>query len=101
DLGYEWNDAAWMEGRHARNAFDAPVSIYEVHLGSWRRSPDEHNRPLGYREIAVPLAEYARKMNFTHVELLPVMEHPFYGSWGSQVNRLFAPTNRSRRPAAL
>ncbi|HEY6140270.1 MAG TPA: 1,4-alpha-glucan branching protein GlgB [Thermoanaerobaculia bacterium] len=98
DLDYEWNDAEWMTGRHAHNAFDAPVSIYEVHLGSWRRNPDEHNRPLGYREIAVPLAEYARKMNFTHVELLPVMEHPFYGSWGYQVTGFFAPTSRYGTP---
>jgi 1,4-alpha-glucan branching enzyme len=96
DLGYEWHDAEWMEGRHARNAFDAPISIYEVHLGSWRR--DENNRPLSFREIAAPLAEYARKMNFTHVELLPVMEHPFYGSWGYQVTGFFAPTSRYGTP---
>ncbi|HKS23402.1 MAG TPA: 1,4-alpha-glucan branching protein GlgB [Thermoanaerobaculia bacterium] len=98
DLDYEWNDAEWMEGRHARNSFEAPFSIYEVHLGSWRRNPDEHNRPLGYREIAAPLAEYARKMNFTHVELLPIMEHPFYGSWGYQVTGFFAPTSRYGTP---
>jgi 1,4-alpha-glucan branching enzyme len=98
DLDYEWHDAEWMEGRHARNAFDAPISIYEVHLGSWRRNADEHNRPLSYREIAAPLAEYARKMNFTHVELLPIMEHPFYGSWGYQVTGFFAPTSRYGTP---
>ena len=98
DLDYEWNDAEWMDGRHARNSFESPFSIYEVHLGSWRRNPDEHNRPLGYREIAVPLAEYARKMNFTHVELLPIMEHPFYGSWGYQCTGFFAPTSRYGTP---
>ena len=96
DLGYEWQDEEWMRTRHARNAFDAPISIYEVHLGSWRR--DENNRPLSYREMAEPLAEYVRKMNFTHVELLPVMEHPFYGSWGYQVTGFFAPTSRYGTP---
>jgi 1,4-alpha-glucan branching enzyme len=96
DLGYEWQDQEWMRTRHARNAFDAPISIYEVHLGSWRR--DENNRPLSYREMAEPLAEYVRKMNFTHVELLPVMEHPFYGSWGYQVTGFFAPTSRYGTP---
>ena len=96
DLGYEWQDEEWMRVRHARNDFDAPISIYEVHLGSWRR--DENNRPLSYREMAEPLAEYVRKMNFTHVELLPVMEHPFYGSWGYQVTGFFAPTSRYGTP---
>jgi 1,4-alpha-glucan branching enzyme len=97
DLDYEWNDDEWMRTRQARNAFDAPISIYEVHLGSWRRNPDD-NRPLGYREIAGPLAEYVRKMNFTHVELLPIMEHPFYGSWGYQCTGFFAPTSRYGTP---
>ena len=96
DLDYEWHDDEWMRTRHARNAFDAPISIYEVHLGSWRR--DEHNRALSYREMAEPLAEYVRKMNFTHVELLPVMEHPFYGSWGYQVTGFFSPTSRYGTP---
>src|SRR5207248_6798246 len=76
DLEYEWRDEEWMAARGARNAADAPISIYEVHLGSWRRNPDDNNRPLSYREVAGPLAEYVRKMNFTHVELLPIMEHP-------------------------
>jgi 1,4-alpha-glucan branching enzyme len=97
DLDYQWSDADWMRERAARNAFTAPMSIYEVHLGSWRR-PIEENRPLSYREIAGPLAEYARKMNFTHVELLPVMEHPFYGSWGYQCTGYFAPTSRYGTP---
>jgi 1,4-alpha-glucan branching enzyme len=97
DLDYEWNDADWMSGRAGRNALTAPMSIYEVHLGSWRRPLDE-NRPLSYREIAEPLAEYARKMNYTHVELMPVMEHPFYGSWGYQCTGFFAPTSRYGTP---
>src|SRR5436190_10814389 len=97
DLDYQWNDAEWMRTRAPRNSFTAPMSIYEVHLGSWRR-PIEENRPLSYREIAGPLAEYARKMNFTHVELLPVMEHPFYGSWGYQCTGFFAPTSRYGTP---
>jgi 1,4-alpha-glucan branching enzyme len=101
DLEYEWRDEEWMRTRHARNAADAPVSIYEVHLGSWRRVAEENNRHLGYREIAGPLAEYARKMNFTHVELLPIMEHPFYGSWGYQVTGFFAPTSRYGTPQDL
>src|ERR1043165_8486402 len=98
DLDYEWHDDEWMRERHARNAFEAPISIYEVHLGSWRRNPDDNNRPLSYREIAGPLAEYVRKMNFTHVELLPIMEHPFYGSWGYQCTGFFAPTSRYGTP---
>jgi 1,4-alpha-glucan branching enzyme len=98
DLDYEWHDGEWMAARGARNAFDAPISIYEVHLGSWRRNPDDNNRPLSYRELAGPLAEYVRKLNFTHVELLPVMEHPFYGSWGYQCTGFFAPTSRYGTP---
>src|SRR5437763_1074553 len=101
DLDYEWNDGEWMRHRIQRNAFTAPMSIYEVHLGSWRRMPDEGNRPLTYREMAGPLAEYVRKMNFTHVELLPVMEHPFYGSWGYQCTGYFAATSRYGTPQDL
>jgi 1,4-alpha-glucan branching enzyme len=92
DLEYEWQDGEWMAGRAERNAFTAPMSIYEVHLGSWRRG--EANRLLGYREIAPMLADYVKTMNFTHVELMPVMEHPFYGSWGYQITGFFAPTSR-------
>jgi len=79
-LEYEWRDAEWMERRGRAAAHDAPLSIYEMHLGSWRRVPEEGNRSLTYREIAAPLAEYVTRMGFTHVELLPVMEHPFFGS---------------------
>ena len=98
DLDYSWGDRAWMEKRHAHNALDAPVSIYEVHLGSWQRVPEEGNRYLSYRELAPMLAEYLKQLGFTHVEFLPVMEHPFYGSWGYQVTGYFAPTSRYGTP---
>ena len=98
DLDYQWNDGEWMQKRAARNALRAPHAIYEVHLGSWMRVPEEHNRPLTYRETAPRLAEYAGRMGFTHVEFLPVMEHPFYGSWGYQTTGYFAPTSRYGTP---
>ncbi|GAB4361925.1 MAG: 1,4-alpha-glucan branching protein GlgB [Deltaproteobacteria bacterium] len=98
DLWYDWGDGGWMRERGKRNAADAPISIYEVHLGSWMRVPGEGNRMLTYRELAPRLAEYLRKRNFTHVEFLPVMEHPFYGSWGYQVTGFFAPTSRYGTP---
>src|SRR5690606_10064828 len=98
-LEYDWGDAEWMAKRAAANALDAPWSIYEVHLGSWRRGND--GRWLGYREIAEPLADYVAEMGFTHVELLPVMEHPFYGSWGYQCVGYFAPTSRYGTPQDL
>jgi len=101
DLGYEWGDAAWMAERSARNAPEAPVSIYEVHLGSWRRPGDDPRRFLTYAELTPLLVDYARAMGFTHVELLPVMEHPFYGSWGYQVTGYFAPTSRYGTPQDL
>src|ERR1700758_4202365 len=77
DLDYNWNDAAWMKQRYERNSIKAPMIVYEVHLGSWKRVAEEHNRPLTYREIAPQLAEYVHHMGFSHVEFLPVMEHPF------------------------
>ena len=95
DLEYAWGDEAWMSGRKARAGLAAPISIYEVHLGSWRREGD---RFLTYREIAPLLAEYVARMGFTHVELLPIMEHPFYGSWGYQTTGYFAPTSRYGSP---
>jgi len=98
DLSYEWGDGEWMQRRGAANALGAPLSIYEVHLGSWRRVPEAGNRPLTYREMAEPLAQYVRDMGFTHVELLPVTEHPFYGSWGYQTTGYFAPTARYGTP---
>ena len=95
-LEFDWEDGEWMAGRAARNALDAPMAIYEVHLGSWRRG--EGNRMLSYGEIAQPLADYVREMGYTHVELLPVTEHPFYGSWGYQTTGYFAPTARHGDP---
>jgi 1,4-alpha-glucan branching enzyme len=98
DLDYTWNDREWMGKRGARNALKAPVSIYECHLGSWMRISEDHHRPLSYRETAPKLAEYLNHMGFTHVEFLPVMEHPFYGSWGYQTTGYFAPTSRFGTP---
>jgi 1,4-alpha-glucan branching enzyme len=94
-LDYEWHDAQWMSRRKRHNAMDAPFSVYEVHLGSWRRPSGELP---SYREIALPLAEYAARMGFTHVELMPITEHPFYGSWGYQTTGYFAPTSRYGSP---
>ena len=98
DLSYHWGDADWMRTRARANALDAPMSVYEVHIGSWRRVPQEHNRPLTYRELAHQLGDYVAAMGFTHVEFMPVMEHPFYGSWGYQVTGFFAPTSRYGTP---
>ncbi|HEX7519371.1 MAG TPA: 1,4-alpha-glucan branching enzyme, partial [Candidatus Deferrimicrobium sp.] len=98
DLRNEWGDAEWMATRRRRNAADRPMAIYEVHLGSWMRAHEEGNRPLTYRETAPRLASYLTRMNFTHVEFLPVMEHPFYGSWGYQGTGYFAPTSRYGTP---
>jgi 1,4-alpha-glucan branching enzyme len=101
DLEYGWGDAAWMRARAGRSALDRPISIYEVHLGSWRRVPEEGDRSLTYRELAPLLADHAAGLGFTHVELLPVMEHPFYGSWGYQTTGYFAPTSRQGSPQDL
>jgi len=98
DLDYTWNDSAFLEKRAALNSLHAPMSIYEVHFGSWMRVPEEHNRSLTYREMAPRLADYVNKMGFTHVEFLPIMEHPFYGSWGYQTTGYFAPTARYGPP---
>jgi 1,4-alpha-glucan branching enzyme len=95
---HAWQDAAWLAERPARQALDRPLSIYEVHFGSWERAPEDPSRQLSYREIAPRLAAYARDMGFTHVELLPVMEHPFYGSWGYQTTGFFTPTARYGTP---
>lgn len=98
DLDYRWCDGEWMAKRIKSNAPNAPISVYEVHIGSWRRVPEENNRPLTYREMAPLLADYVREMGFTHVEFLPIMEHPFYGSWGYQTIGYFAPTSRYGTP---
>ncbi len=95
---YVWGDAAWMESRARRDWLREPMLIYEVHLGSWRRVPEEGNRSLSYREIAPRLAEHVLSLGFTHVQLLPVMEHPFDGSWGYQVTGYYAPTARFGEP---
>jgi len=94
DLEYKWNDGKWLKNRAQRNSLSAPMSIYEVHLGSWRRDPAEPTRLLSCREIAPALAKYVKEMGFTHVEFLPVMEHPFYASWGYQIAGYFAPSRR-------
>ncbi|HUF18022.1 MAG TPA: 1,4-alpha-glucan branching protein GlgB [Thermoanaerobaculia bacterium] len=98
DLEYEWNDADWMNDRREKNSLHAPMSVYEVHLGSWRRVPEEDARPLTYRETAQQLVEYVKSTGFTHIEFLPVMEHPFFGSWGYQTTGYFAPTSRFGTP---
>jgi 1,4-alpha-glucan branching enzyme len=98
DLEYEWNDAEWMRTRREHNKSDAPISIYEMHLGSWMRVPEEGNRSLSYRELAPKLAAYVKELGFTHVEFMPVMEHPFFGSWGYQVTGYFAPSARFGTP---
>jgi 1,4-alpha-glucan branching enzyme len=98
DLQYEWGDREWMENRHRHNSQSSPQSIYEVHLGSWARVPEEDNRMLTYRELAQRLTDYVLRMGFTHVEFLPIMEHPFSGSWGYQTTGYFAPTSRHGTP---
>jgi 1,4-alpha-glucan branching enzyme len=111
ELDYDWNDQAWMDARYERNRLEAPIAIYEVHLGSWRRhvvaSLRDANASFGetrlrewlnYRELAFDLADHVRRLGFTHVELMPVMEHPFYGSWGYQTTGYFAPTSRYGTP---
>jgi 1,4-alpha-glucan branching enzyme len=98
DLEYQWSDHDWMANRAGRNSLRAPQTIYEVHLGSWMRVPEDHSRPLSYRETASRLADYVNQLGFTHVEFLPVMEHPFYGSWGYQTTGYFAPTSRYGSP---
>ncbi len=96
--GYGWDDDGWMYHRHEKNAHNVPISIYEVHLGSWKRRRDEGNRPLSYKEAAVELVDYAKEMGFTHLEFLPISEYPFDGSWGYQPIGLFAPTIRFGPP---
>jgi 1,4-alpha-glucan branching enzyme len=101
NLDHRWRDGEWMEGRGARTARDAPVAIYEVHLGSWRRVPAEERRSLSYSEIAGPLVDHVTDLGFTHVEFLPLAEHAFYGSWGYEPTAFFAPTARYGEPQGL
>ena len=98
EYNYNWNDSEWMKKRKEKNALDSPFSVYEVHLESWRRKPEEENRPLNYAELAEQLAAYVKEMGYTHVELMPVTEYPFSGSWGYQVTGFFAPTSRFGNP---
>jgi len=99
DLGkLKWADKTWMNNRATRNALDAPISVYEVHLGSWRRVPEDGNRWLTYRELAEQLVPYLTEMGFTHLQVMPIHEHPFYGSWGYQPLGLYAPTRRYGSP---
>ncbi|MCJ7603721.1 MAG: 1,4-alpha-glucan branching enzyme, partial [Desulfobulbaceae bacterium] len=95
---YQWQDGEWMASRGKRHRLDAPLAIYEVHLGSWMRVPEEEERWLTYRELAPRLAEYVKEMGFTHVELLPVCEHPLDASWGYQTVGYYAPTSRFGTP---
>ena len=96
--GYGWNDQDWMQARAKREWLAEPISVYEVHLGSWRRVPEEGNRWLTYRELADQLIPYVKQMGYTHIELMPVMEHPFDGSWGYQTVGYFAATSRYGTP---
>ena len=99
DLGkYAWQDENWMKKRGVTQGDKAPISVYEVHLGSWKK-PDDGREFYNYREIAPMLASYVKELGYTHVELMPVMEHPFDGSWGYQVTGYFAATSRYGDPA--
>jgi 1,4-alpha-glucan branching enzyme len=101
DLSYSWNDDEWMREREKKNSLTGNISIYELHLGSWRRVPEEGMRSLSYREIAPRLVEHVKRLGFTHVELMPVMDHPFFGSWGYQVTGYFAPSANFGTPQDL
>jgi 1,4-alpha-glucan branching enzyme len=101
DMQHEWNDHDWIQYRHDRMGHDRPYSVYEMHLGSWRRKPEDHNRPLTYRELAEELPQYLREMGFTHVEFMPVMYHPFNGSWGYQITGYFAVASQYGSPQDL
>ncbi len=98
---HAWGDGEWMTNRAGRQSLAAPIAIYEVHLGSWMRVPEQGNRPLNYREVAPKLADHAYEMGFTHVELMPVFEHPSLKSWGYQITSFFAPSSRLGTPQDL
>ena len=101
DLEYDWQDRDWVARRQQKNRLDRPMAIYEIHLGSWRRVAAEGNRSLSYRELAPLLADYIEQLGYTHVELLPVMDHPFFGSWGYQITGYFAPSGNFGTPQDL
>src|SRR5262245_45700919 len=98
---HEWRDRDWMAARGARSSCTAPAAFYEVHLGSWMRVPEEGNRSLTYREVTPKLVDYVTKLGFTHVELMPLTEHPFFGSWGYETTGYFAATSRYGTPEDL
>ena len=101
DTKYDWKDKNWLKKRPKRNAFDQPISVYEVHLGSWQRDPSDPDRVLTYQEIAVSLVPYVLEMGFTHVELMPIMEYPYFPSWGYQITGYFAASSRHGTPQEL
>ncbi|MET0642922.1 MAG: 1,4-alpha-glucan branching protein GlgB [Candidatus Binatia bacterium] len=101
NLDYQWGDQEWMTSRRQRNALDKPMAIYEMHVGSWRRVAEQSNRSLSYRELAPLLADYLERLGYTHVEFLPVMDHPFFGSWGYQITGYFAPSGNYGTPQDL
>jgi len=101
DLDYQWNDQDWMAKRQHHNRLDKPMAIYEMHIGSWRRVLEQGNRSLSYRELAAPLTEYLNHLGYTHVEFLPIMDHPFFGSWGYQITGYFAPSGNYGTPQDL
>ena len=96
DLEYKWRDHEWMSSRGSQNHINSPISIYEVHIGSWRHGKDGHSLP--YRKLANQLVDHVQRTGFTHVEFLPIMEHPYYGSWGYQCLGYYAPTSRFGSP---
>ncbi|NJW54463.1 1,4-alpha-glucan branching protein GlgB, partial [Salinimicrobium sp. CDJ15-91] len=98
DLENTWNDNVWMKDRDSKKGKPQPMSVYEMHLGSWKRVPEDNLRSLTYLELAEQLPAYIKEMGFTHVEFMPVMEHPFFGSWGYQITGYFAPSSRFGTP---
>jgi 1,4-alpha-glucan branching enzyme len=98
NLDYQWGDQGWMTSRRQRNALDKPMAIYEMHVGSWRRVAEQGNRSLSYREMAPQLADYLERLGYTHLEFLPIMDHPFFGSWGYQITGYFAPSGNYGTP---
>ena len=98
ETDYSWKDSYWLDERKKLTGKTRPYSVYEVHMGSWRRKMEDGNRSLSYRELAIELVDYVKEMGFTHIEFLPVMEHPFFGSWGYQLTGYFAPTSRFGAP---
>lgn len=101
DHAYKWSDKKWMKNRPKKNGLNKPFSVYEVHLGSWKRNIAEGNRSLTYKELATDLVEYVKEMGFTHVEFMPVMHHPFFGSWGYQITGYFAAASMYGNPQEL